>query len=442
MSLDSMLGQIEKDGSVLLLNIEALDSSKPKSIVRVEKKEFYFEIEISNAGQQDSRTTKWLKNYFGGTELRIQPGDGHNILIQVSRVKKDLKPQMSDFFRLMEKNSDKGWFLGIGPFGPEFLDSKSVNHAFVGGASGFGKSTLFKSLIAQNAAFNDRAVNIILDPKGIDYSPFNNHPRVPIVATNAAEFVQVFQMLWIELAVRRHFFNSAFENVPSKLDEYTEFKNKYGRSDLPDFKHIFVWIDEFGTFIDMVKWSYQEHYSKLVTLARAFGIHFIGTAQRFVPDLVPSAFKAQCSHFFAMYIPNPGDVVGIGFQNAGYGEDVNVPIPGHLNVIDAAAGETRSVRVPMASYEEIIGLAFCTDPSPLENGGIYPLSFPDDALLQSGYVGSSVYKGGKLPTAQELIRYMASGRGPTPEHKYGKAEQMGTEAAFAFSKFYNIKKVG
>lgn len=327
----------------------------PPSFGGISEKEFFYELRICNALKTDA-TVNMLKFFFGGLSVLVEQIDGtQDLSILVSKVDVPDSYLAFDVLNFLEQNKNLGWFMGIGPFGPEFFHLNDLTHGLVLGSSGYGKSNFFRFLISQTLAFQDDVVNFIIDPKQVDFKSFDHHKRVAFVASSQSEWVSMIHSLLIEQGFREHLFSNAFEVPPVSLVEYREFKKKFSREDLPDLPRLLVWVDEAHMLFPELS-SYQSsigpYLEPLIKKGRAFGIHFIFSSQRW-SDL-PSGIKSQANTLMAFYTPEAHQLPDVISSVAVHNKEVK---RGRLSYFNPRSCKISSVQTPLLSSTEALGLA-------------------------------------------------------------------------------------
>ncbi|MBA2405184.1 MAG: hypothetical protein H0V66_10470, partial [Bdellovibrionales bacterium] len=284
-----------------------IDPSLPIEISYYEEGEYFDSIFLNNAVPAPG-TLERLRSFFGGIDCRIVQTMGvQQSRIDISKVSIGAKAlNAKEYVKYMGLNQDKGWFLGLGSFGPEFFDIDRLTHTQVSGSSGYGKSSFFKFLLAQTLAFKPNIVNFIIDPKKIDFPALKGHPQVAMIAHERDEWRSLLSALVTELCVRETVFNEAFTNPPDALHKYWGLKKESAREELPEFPRLIIWIDEFH----MIKKSNSDfELDSLEFIARkgrAFGIHLICSSQR--GNDISLNIRAQMNSSFHFYesISSPG----------------------------------------------------------------------------------------------------------------------------------------
>jgi AAA+ superfamily predicted ATPase len=282
-----------------------IDPSIPIEIGGYEENEYFDSILLNNAVIVGNSTER-IKDFLGGVECRIVQIPGkQQCRIDISKVdlnKSNLDAR--DYIEFMKQNRGKGWFIGLGHFGPEFYDFNHLTHSQVSGTSGYGKSSFFKFLLAQTLAFQPKVVNYIIDPKKVDFPILKDHPNVALIAHESDEWKSILTIIMTELVLRETIFNESFRNPPDKLSEYWKFKEETKREELPDFPRIMVWIDEYHMLKKDNLHSIEADVLEFIARkGRAFGIHLICSSQRYSD--INYNIRGQLNSSFYFYDTSP-----------------------------------------------------------------------------------------------------------------------------------------
>lgn len=359
------------------LCFNSIDKNSPPEIGSIEITDFTVDITILNVSLSAAGLTS-LRTYFGDTPVSSQQLDGrHGVKVSISRLKiPDQVYSVFSILKYIQAQQDRGLFMGLNDFGPMFLSFNDLTHAQLYGASGFGKSSFFRFLLAQTLAFHQDVMNYIIDPKQIDYRAFKDHPRVGHIATNRDEWYSLLGSLLIEMGVREHIYSEAFSTPPTSLQEYREFKAEHSRQDLPDFPRILLWIDEAHMTNDYQSDELQNHLALLLKKGRAFGIHVMATTQR-IADM-PTAIKTQASTVMLFYIHDSMGLAGLSLDD--YYKTMSA-IRGRLSFYNAIQSKFVSCQTPFLTSNEALAVAYGFGSSnTYANSGLYRLQVIDKLL--------------------------------------------------------------
>lgn len=405
-----------------------LDQDEKVTVTAVTEQPYYYTVRLKNVAPTSS-TQAGLHKFFGSLPVRsINVQNTNSVDIDISKVK--LPAQTYDlrkFGRFLARHlharpTEQKWFLGIGHFGPHFFDLNRLTHVGLYGSSGFGKSSLFRSLLAQTLKYNQNTVNYIIDPKKIDYSSYQNHPAVKAIAKSYSEWSSVVTSLVTECSFREKVFSQAFENSPTSLQEYTEMREKFGRTDLPEFKRMILWIDEAHVvFNEAIESPSYVGLAYLARKARSFGIHLIVSSQRYSD--IPTTVRAQLSQIFSFYTTDNHLISEHGFP-----VDKMVAIVGRLYYTDTETRENHIVQCPLVNNNDAVGLAYHGLNSSAQFPGVSPLKLHKD-WMQNGHIVNYLSTGSTLDMAAQV---------PVDKIKEYKPFRKSYEFTFQYPEWYNL----
>ena len=378
-------------------HLETYEESKPIRIIRHEENESYHRFYISNLvppyqGSQGTESN-FIQKFFGFKGVRTSFfSDDHykGTVIDVSKV--DMPETVCpSWYASKVKELEQGQaILGLGEFGVETLNLEQMTHVLMSGAPGFGKSSFFKFMLGQILNREESIVNFIIDPKKVDYDVFNSHPRVARIAKTSSEWQTLLLLLVIEISVRQHLFNSAFEVPPTSMKEFNSYKEKFKRDDLPKLPKIILWIDEAHM---VFKHNYNDPSNDFLDFifrkGRSFGVHIIATSQS--PGDFNKAANDNSKDQIAFYSPR-NSACYLGFDSC-----LMKPVPGRLYYICSKTKKLKKVQTPMFDEELAIGLAYDlpNNPVKVKNSGLIALTLSREAL-ENFKVGHHIINGGSL----------------------------------------------
>lgn len=378
-------------------DFQVIDPTVNPKVLKIDVKDYQVDIYISNLIVAGSKSLPITKSFFGSDKVSVSHDSSERALrISVPRV---LVPHQNYPLReisgYLMQNHPGDWILGINDFGPVHFEISRLTHAIVIGASGYGKSSFFKYLLAQTLAHQPDIVNVIVDPKRVDYSLFADHPNVYMVADNKEKWINLFYLLITEIETRKEFFSRSFKRSPSNLEEYKEFRQNYSRDDLPKFDRILVWIDEYHILQRQDNYASveieKECLGYISRVGRAFGIHLMLSSQTYTD--FSSEIRNQASTVFNFYT-----------NTAGYISDQipilqSLAIPGRLNQ-SLGKEVVENIQAPFLSTEESIGYAWkFSDQTKKKISPFYPLRLKSCDDLGKEFVlplmqGHGLYKTG------------------------------------------------
>jgi AAA+ superfamily predicted ATPase len=401
---------------------EKVEPQKPIEIANVVVEQYCVEIYLTNTMTPTNPTMKNICKFFGIEGITGGPAnDGLFYKLSIPRVETpDSSYPIDKLLHRLQAQEGKSWVLGIGNFGPEVYSLNNFTHAYVVGASGYGKSSFFRYLLTQTLSFHNDALNYIVDPKQVDYEMYDDHPNVMKRVKSYTEWANLFYAIMIEIEVRKHYFSTAFEKAPANLKDYKEFKEKFDRSDIPEFKRMFIWIDEAhmifsdkagGLSFDSNPRSSLAHIARQ---ARAFGIHLMISSQR-VSDIA-SDVRAQSPNVFCFYNPS-GEGGIIDFPE----RDQLKPLPGRMGY-KFGDKKVLNIQTPFMSIEESIAASYLiggkSDLSKYQLSDefkdgfyrikIHPGAFKKNEIIKKIFLGESIDNFIETEVVVEDERYSSS----------------------------------
>jgi DNA segregation ATPase FtsK/SpoIIIE-like protein len=200
--------------------------------------------------------------------------------------------------------------VGITPAGANVnLDLVTLPHLLVAGASGSGKSVWIQGALLSLATRLDPAdlEIVVIDPKGVDFSPFANlpHLRGGHVINEPEEAIEVLRELTgSELASRTRLLQAA------GCSNLRELRAKGAGA-----KYIVVMIDEFAELVTILQRTerviFEREVLRLAQRARAAGIHLVIATQRPTTNLITGAIKTNLSTRISFRLPQRVDSMSI-----------------------------------------------------------------------------------------------------------------------------------
>lgn len=376
-----------------------LDPTEKVDVVSVTEQTYFYTVRLQNVAPT-TNTQSGVQKYFGNLPVRITPVPNSNCVdIDVSKVKLphglyDVRRFARPIESKLKSEYPNHWFLGLTDFGPHYFDLNRLTHIGLYGASGFGKSSLFRLLLAQTLRYVPNTVNFIIDPKKIDYSSYEKHSAVRAIAKSYAEWSSVVTSLVTECAFREKVFSQAFDSAPTCLQEYTALREKFSRHDLPEFKRTLLWIDEAHVLFQDV--SDMPCYSGLVYLARkarSFGIHLVISSQR--ASDIPSAIRTQLSQSFSFFTTDNHILNDFGFN-----PEKMSAIVGRLYYVDTETRQSHAIQCPYVNNDDAVGLAYLNH-QPQAAYGVSRLKIARE-WLDNGHIVNYLNTGATLDAAARL----------------------------------------
>ena len=164
-----------------------------------------------------------------------------------------------------------------------FLDFYKVPHTLVAGATGWGKSIFTKNLILQIISNFPHCELELFDFKaGIELGDFKNLRQTKSFIIRPDQAVLEMTRIYEEIEYR-------FDEVTSHGErDWIAFNQKNSEPMTPKF----VIIEEFTILLDQDK-ELSTVLTKCLAIARAVGVFFIFTSQRFDSKIIDSKIKAN-----------------------------------------------------------------------------------------------------------------------------------------------------
>lgn len=166
-------------------------------------------------------------------------------------------------------------------------------HTLIAGATGSGKSICLNALLISllyKASPEDLRL-LLVDPKTVEFSAFNNLPHmlIPNTITECEKAVDALDWLVKEMDNRYRKLNAL---GVKKIDEYNETPEVLSGS-VPKMFYIVMVFDEVGDFMTRAKKEIEEKIRLLAAKSRACGIHLILATQRPTVDVITGTIKAN-----------------------------------------------------------------------------------------------------------------------------------------------------
>ncbi len=166
-------------------------------------------------------------------------------------------------------------------------------HTLVAGSTGSGKSVCLNTLLVSllyKASPEDLRL-LLVDPKTVEFSSFNNLPHmlIPNTITECDKAVDALSWLVEEMDNRYRRLNQVGAKKISEYNDSDEVKS----GQLPKMFYIVMIFDEVGDFMVRAKKEIEEKIRLLAAKSRACGIHLILATQRPTVDVITGTIKAN-----------------------------------------------------------------------------------------------------------------------------------------------------
>lgn len=206
------------------------------------------------------------------------------------------------YHQLSKYDSGKGptlddYVIPMSLDGRTTFDLAKINHGYILGCDGSGKSYMFSNMLTQLILFNDpSSLEITLLER--NYSPLfkklSNSKHVKTYSTDINEFELILQNLAKEVSERTKYLDD------SKL----YFYDSISIEDKP-FPHIFIFIDTFKIVLRELEMLDKDSYANILNhleviseSGKRAGVHLIVASSS--PTIVPNFFMSYCELKVAM----------------------------------------------------------------------------------------------------------------------------------------------
>ena len=199
---------------------------------------------------------------------------------------------------------------GVTPAGEiRTADLSRLPHLLVAGATGSGKSVFLRGLLVEllRARSADELGLMIIDPKRLDFTPFNDVPHLRgSILHDADEALERLQFtLGAEIELRQPVLKAA---RVSSAAEYYEAGGSLG--ELPQ---LVIMIDEFADLVmgGRDRKGFSDMIQRYAQLTRAYGIYLVLATQRPSVDVITGSIKANLTARMAFALPSYRDSMTI-----------------------------------------------------------------------------------------------------------------------------------
>ncbi len=178
-------------------------------------------------------------------------------------------------------------------------------HLLVAGTTGSGKSVCLNAMIL-SILFNatpDEVKLILIDPKTVEFSVYNNIPHLLVPVVNDPRKA-AGALCWAvtEMLNRYKILNG---NNVRDLDEYNRLCDT--NPELTKIPKIVIFIDELSDLMMVAPAEVNESIKRLAQMARAAGIHLVLATQRPSVDVITGVIKANIPSRIALSVASQVD---------------------------------------------------------------------------------------------------------------------------------------
>ena len=164
-------------------------------------------------------------------------------------------------------------------------------HLLVAGSTGSGKSVCLNAMLISwiFKASPDDVRLILIDPKQVEFTPYNNLPHllIPKVITSTEQALCALSWSIDEMERRYSLFSKfAVRNI-EEYNDLGEVKTRIAEH-LP---YIVVVVDELADLMSQSKKDFEEKIMRLTQKSRAAGIHLVLATQRPSVDVITGTIK-------------------------------------------------------------------------------------------------------------------------------------------------------
>lgn len=189
-------------------------------------------------------------------------------------------------------------------------------HTLVAGSTGSGKSVCLNTMLISllyKASPEDLRL-ILVDPKTVEFSMFNNLPHMLIPNTITECEKAVSALGWLVEEMDRRYKQLSNLGV-KKISEYNETPEVLSGA-VPKMFYIVLVFDEVGDFMTRARKEIEEKIMLLAAKSRACGIHIVLATQRPTVDVITGTIKANLPSRIAFAVNSYNDSKTI-LENSG-----------------------------------------------------------------------------------------------------------------------------
>lgn len=180
-------------------------------------------------------------------------------------------------------------------------------HTLVAGSTGSGKSVCLNTMLVSllYKASPDDLRLILVDPKTVEFSMFNNLPHLLIPNTITECDKAIAALGWLVDEMERRYRRLNQLGV-KKISEYNESPEVISGA-VPKMYYIVMVFDEVGDFMNRAKKEIEEKILLLAAKSRACGIHLVLATQRPTVDVITGTIKANLPSRIAFAVNSYND---------------------------------------------------------------------------------------------------------------------------------------
>lgn len=180
-------------------------------------------------------------------------------------------------------------------------------HTLVAGSTGSGKSVCLNSMLVSllyKASPEDLKL-ILVDPKSVEFTAFNDLPHMLIPKTITECDKAVSALSWLVEEMDNRYKKLSMLGA-RKISEYNETPEVLS-GQVPKMYYIVMIFDEVGDFMTRAKKEIEEKIMLLAAKSRACGIHLILATQRPTVDVITGTIKANLPSRIAFTVQSYND---------------------------------------------------------------------------------------------------------------------------------------
>lgn len=164
-------------------------------------------------------------------------------------------------------------------------------HMLVAGSTGSGKSVCLNALLISwiYKASPDDLRLILIDPKQVEFTPYNNLPHllIPNVITSTEKALNALGWCIDEMERRYSLFSKYGVRNIEEYNDTSEVKSQLAEH----LYYIAIIVDELNDLMTQAKKEFEEKIMRLTQKARAAGIHLVLATQRPSVDVITGTIK-------------------------------------------------------------------------------------------------------------------------------------------------------